>query len=202
MRAMLPALWLAACTDGGEPVGTPTGDVHVAVGATRPSMDDLEVEALEASLDALIVDSAGPEGEQSVSVLVDYTFRPLRETDAFGFELVRGSHEDVQFELQFGWTGTPAFVFEGVFEEEEEGEEEEYEFHLEVGELVLPFRVGELEVGRSPIALRLQLEPQRWLEALPTAEEELHVDPSSGALYEQLVEAILSTTTLIAGQTP
>lgn len=200
MRALLPLL--LGCTGDPIPQGLTTGHVLIAVGATRPSVDGIDVDTLDASLDGVIVDGLGPDGPESVSVLVGYTFHPLGNTDAFGFDLVQGPHRDVQITFQFGWTDELALFLAGeVAEDEEEDEEEDgsRDFQIEVAPFEVSFDLGDIEVSREPITARLQLEPAEWISALSLEgddDEDIVVGPGSGEVYDRVVQSVLSTTTL------
>lgn len=207
---------LYACTgEAPAPIGHPTGSVFIAVGATLPAIDTFEIDKLDVHLDSVVFTDIGPQGPEAVSILVGYTFRPLGDTEAFGFDLVRGIHRDAHLSLQFGWSGEPGFLLEAGTEgddgddtgsddtEEEDtdgdGDDDEHvSLSLEIDALELEFDLGELEIGSEPTAARLQLDPGAWIEALgvePSAGT-VSIGPGSGERYTQLLDVITSSTTL------
>jgi hypothetical protein len=194
VRGALLAMPLAAGCVGDGPVGVPTGAVELAVVARPPSDDDVSFGQLEVVLDELVIDGTGPSGFESVSVLVDSRFRPLRAADAVGFELEVGSHRGVEITARIAAIEGPGVFATGSIDDD-------LAFRLEVDAVELSFGAGTLQITEDePVHGRIVLDPGRWLQILGLSDDDdeglVVVGPGSGAAYDRLVQGIVDTSRL------
>lgn len=185
MRRTLPWLLAIGCTGGVE--GVPTGKFAVGIAAVRPELEVRDPE-LGVSVRQLLFDGEGPEGPESVAIVVDERFEPLDSTDPIGFELDVGRHAELDLRLTLSADDGPAVEFRGT--------PDETEWRIEIDSLDLEFRLPELVVTDQLRLGSVVFHPGQWLETFEDVGDDLPlvVVTEGSPLYDDVVDEILDTT--------
>lgn len=200
------ALAVAAGCPSPDPVAVETGLLVVSFDAVPGSgsgdgedgEDGDGIGSFDLAVDGLVVDADGPSGPESVAVLGDRTYAPMSDPGADGIAvaLELGDHRDVVLQVAVDAPVGPGLVAVGRLGDRS--------VRIEVDALTLRFDRAVLAVSDAPVRARVVFDPAGWLDAVDDSgdgddEDVLVIDPSAGAVYDDVVDEIVGSTRWVFG---
>ena len=180
---MRPAiLLLAGCpTKPAVAVFEVSESVLVEIGVVEP--EDLAPVALELRVAEIVFDGEGADEPVSIAAQVDRTLTPLVRTEPMSLGVPSGPYEDGFLTVALAADEGPALLFVAT-----RGDDL---LQIRIDALTLEFPVGALQV-EDEVRLRVWLSPDAWgLEGVAGT-----VDSSSGAVYDDVIEALHRSSVL------